>query len=260
MKYNYLQKIYYSDEQNDEIVNFNLKPKKIDGKYKYLHKNPFYNVFSFILYFIFAKIIVWFYIKFRRIKIVNRKILKKQKGGYFVYANHTCQINDAFHPTYTCLNKKPHFVCSSINVNQPVLGKITPMLGALPLPDTLDATRNFNKAMEQIVKKHPIVIYPEAHLWPYYTKIRPFGDKSFRYPVQLKKPVYTFTTTHQLKKPGKKPKIVVYVDGPFYPDYNLSPIEQRKDLHDKVFNSLVENSKNSNYEYLTYIKKNQGDN
>lgn len=46
--------------------------------------------------------------------------------------------------------------------------------------------REFNNAIEaRLSKKHPIVICPEAHVWEYYTRIRPFADTSFRFPARL---------------------------------------------------------------------------
>ncbi len=256
MKYKYKQKMFYANELTTELGDFNITPIKIDENYKYIHKNPFYKLFAFFMYYIFARIAVWFYLKFKGIKIVNKKVLKKcKKGGYFVYANHTSQLIDGFHPTYTCSPKKPHIICNADNVSMKFIGKLTRVWGAIPLPDTIGATRNFNNAIETILKNNnPIVIYPEAHLWPYYTKIRPFEDKSFRYPVKYNKPIYTFTTTYQLKKEGKPPKVTIFVDGPFYPNTNLSQQEQREELRNIAYNTMVERSKKSNYEYLTYIK------
>lgn len=253
----YKDKMYYSDELNDEVLDFNINAKKIDENYKYIHKNPFYRFAEWFMYRIVAVIIVWFYVKFKGIKIKNNKVLKKCKnGGYFIYANHTQQLADGLHPTYTCFPKKPHIICGADNVSMPVLGKITPMWGAVPLPDTIPATRNFNMKIEEVLKhNNPILIYPEAHMWPYYTHIRPFTDKSFRYPVKYNKPIYTFTTTYQKKKEGKPPRITIYVDGPFYADPTLSPNEQRTQLRDWAYNTMSERAKMSNYEYLTYIKK-----
>ena len=58
--------------------------------------------------------------------------------------------------------------------------------------------KNFINAIEtHLNRKHPITIYPEAHIWPYYTKIRPFRDVSFRYPIQYKKPTFCMTNTYQ---------------------------------------------------------------
>lgn len=254
MKYHYKQKVYYKDETT-ELGNFNITPKKIDGNYKYIHKNPFYRMFAWFIYYIFARVVVWFYVKFKRIKIVNKKALKKCKTGCFIYGNHTSQFVDGFHPTYTCAPKKPHLICNADNVSMPFVGKLTPMWGALPLPDTIEATRNFSAALENALKhKNPIVIYPEAHLWPFYTGIRPFSDKSFRYPVKYGTPIFTFTTTYQCKKVGKPPRITIFVDGPFYADKNLTPPEQRKQLSDWAYATMMERAKNSNYQFLEYVK------
>ena len=91
----------------------------------------------------------------------------------------------------------------------------------MPLPEGLEAHKNFLNAMEYRLKqKHGIVIYPEARLWPYYTKIRPYDDQSFRYPAKYLVPVFCVTTTYQKTKKGKL-KTVIYVDGPFYPNNEL---------------------------------------
>lgn len=245
--------IHYSSPQ-DDVVNFGISPKKIDEKYIYVHKNPFYRFFSFITYWLIAKPIACLHYKLHGYKIVNRKLLKSVKGGYFIYGNHTAQILDAFGPTHIIKGKNPQIICDAENVSNGLVGKLIRMWGAIPLPSTIAATRNFNTRIEQSLKKgQPVLIYPEAHLWPYYTKIRKFNDTSFHYPVKYKKPIFTFTTTYQLKKTGKKPRIVVYIDGPFYPDETLSAKQQRAQLCEIAYNKMCERSLNSNYEYVKYV-------
>ena len=142
----------------------------------------------------------------------------------------------------------------------PWLGKVTPSLGALPIPDEKAAYRNFNAAIEtHIQRKHGVVIYPEAHIWPYYTRIRPFVDTSFTYPSKLSAPVYCFTNTYHLRKPGKEPKIITYIDGPFYPDPALPLKERRKNLRNQVYAAMCERAKASDYEPVRYIKKEGAD-
>ena len=69
--------------------------------------------------------------------------------------------------------KTNYIIVHPNNVSMPVLGKITPSLGALPIPDELSAYKNFLNAIEtRIAEGHSVVVYPEAHIWPYYTKIR----------------------------------------------------------------------------------------
>ena len=103
-------------------------------------------------------------------------------------------------------------------------------------------------------QKHCVSIYPEAHLWPYYTGIRQFPETSFKFPVNENKPSFTITTTYQKRKHRKKPRVTLFVDGPFWPDKTLSKKERAKKLHDEIYNTMVERSKNSTYDYVIYKK------
>ena len=109
------------------------------------------------------------------------------------------------------------------------------------------------------LKNNPIVIYPEAHLWPYYTKIRNFSSVSFRYPIKYDKPVFTFTTVYKKKKLSKKPKIEIFVDGPFYPNKSLPDKLAQTEMRNIVFNKLNERACLSDYEFVKYIKRSEHD-
>ena len=190
----------------------------------------------------------------------NRKVLKTVKGGYFVYANHTNQYSDSISPTFICFPHKPYVIVNRDNVYMPIWGKFAHMWGALPLPDTIDATKNFKKAMDYYVSNNrPIIIYPEAHLWPYYTKIRNYTEKSFRYPVEYNLPIFTFTTTYHKRKFSKNPRMIVYIDGPFYPDVNLNSLDKKKQLRDIAFIKMTERAKLNTYEYIKYIQRRSDD-
>lgn len=89
------------------------------------------------------------------------------------------------------------------------------------------------------------------------TIIRNFKYQSFRYPSSLNKPIFVLTNCYQKRKWSKKPKILIYVDGPFYPDNTLSELETAKKLRDITYNVMTERAeKYSTYEYIKYIKKN----
>ncbi|MBQ8235612.1 MAG: hypothetical protein IJZ37_02880, partial [Clostridia bacterium] len=138
---------------------------------------------------------------------------------------------------------------------------VTPSMGALPLPDDMDAYRNFLRAVDRRIDEgHAVVIYPEAHIWPYYTDIRPFPDTSFQYPVKQSAPVFCFTNTYQKRRFGSKPKIVTYIDGPFYQDTTLPPRIQKKELRDRVYACMKERAKRSNVVQIQYIKKEEDHN
>ena len=106
----------------------------------------------------------------------------------------------------------------------------------------------------RIGKNNSITIYPEAHIWPYYTKIRPFKSVSFKYPVKLNKPVFCITNTYQKRK-NNKVKIISYIDGPFFKNNELTSKEAEQDLRNRVYEKMVERSKNNNIEIIEYRKK-----
>jgi len=249
--------IYYTNELEDEFSNAVITAKKIDETYEYeggilrkIGRVFWYHIIAKPLAFLFLKL------KFGH-KIINKKVLYQiDKTGFFLYGNHTNAIADALIPTMVAHPTSTYVIVHANNVSMPVLGKITPSLGALPLPDDGKAARNFNKAIKNLIeKKNFITIYPEAHLWPYYTGIRNFKDGSLRYPVQLRVPAFCFTNTYQRRKFRKTPRIVTYIDGPFYPDYTINSQLQRQKLHQQILETMKERAKNSNVELIQYIKK-----
>lgn len=250
--------IYYSDELNDEFSVAQIDALSIDGNYKYGSSSFFWKLKRFFLYRIVAFPIAWVYMKLSwHHKIVNREVLKPyKKTGYFTYGNHTNAIADALIPTFVHIPKSVYVIVHPNNVNIPGLRKSTAYLGALPLPGNMDAAKNFMDTIRlRNSEKSVVMIYPEAHIWPFYTKIRPFTDLSFRYPVQYKTPVFCFTNTYQKRKFRKKPKIVTYVDGPFFADENLSQKEKRLSLRNQVYEAMCRAAQKNEVEVIKYIKK-----
>ena len=109
---------------------------------------------------------------------------------------------------------------------------------AIPVPNSdYEMANNFMNAISyHIKKKHRVLIYPEAHIWPYYNGIRHFKPASFRYPVMDNAPIIVMTTTFKKRRGCRKPKPIIYIDGPFYPDDSLSTQrDQINDLADKAY-------------------------
>ena len=244
--------IYYQDELNDEFSTAKITPRKIDGGYRYLPRGSL----CFFWYRIVATPLAFLYTKlFLRHTVKGAKTLRKYaKGGCFCYGNHTQAVGDALIPSMLAFPSKAYVIVHPANVSMPALGRVTPSLGALPLPDDLAAYRNFIKALDTVSAAHPVFIYPEAHIWPYYTGIRPFSDGSFVYPLRSGAPVFAFTNTYQRGRFFKRPKTVTYVDGPFYPDQSLPPSARKKDLRDRVYNAMCARAKNSDVNYIEYRK------
>ena len=125
------------------------------------------------------------------------------------------------------------------------------------MPGNKTAMKNFLEEIQTKIKnKNTITIYPEAHIWPYYTKIRPFKEVSFKYPIQMEKPAFCITNTYQrCGKNNQKIKIVSYIDGPFFAKNELNKKEKQRDLRNMVYETMQERSKNSNVEYIKYEKQ-----
>lgn len=250
--------IYYKDELNDEFSTAVIEARRIDGAYRYDRERGFSRLLSFFWYRLVAVLPAFGYLKLRFLhRVQGREKFKKTQGnGIFLFGNHTQIIGDALIPSFLRLPGKPSVVVHPNNVSMRGLGRITPYLGALPLPDDMAATRNFVSVIEKRIRAgRTVVIYPEAHIWPYYTGIRPFPDDSFHYPVKLSAPVYAFTNVYKRRKHTAHPRIVTYIDGPFYPDESLPPRERRRALRDTVYAAMRARAATSDCVYIEYRKK-----
>ena len=250
--------VYYSDELRDEFSTAVIQARPIDENYDYGGKTFSWKVKRFFLHRIFAQPIAVLYLKlvFRH-RIMNRSVLKKyKKGPMFVYGNHTNVFADPLVPTFVSFPQQAFVIVHPNNVSMPVWGKIMPYLGALPLPDNFSAMKNFIGTVKYHVEHNKsIYIYPEAHIWPFYTKIRPFPDVSFKYPIDYGCPVFCFTNVYKKRRFSENPKMLTYVDGPFFADEKLSPKERRRKLRDEVYNAMCRRSALNDVEIITYIKK-----
>lgn len=188
----------------------------------------------------------------------HRKISGNLQQGCYLYINHTQMVGDAMIPYYVLQKKWPAIVVSPANLSLPVIGKLIPYGGGLPIPHQLRKLREFNQVVQQTVQDGKcVVIYPEAHVWPYYTKIRPFELSAFHYPAKDQAPVFCLTNTYQKPRWGTKPQITSYLDGPFFAPTDLTQKERQKFLSEQVHSCMQVRSQASNYEYLKYQRKDQ---
>ena len=248
------KEIRYYSEYTDDLVTAKNQDYKLKDDYKWVRTDPLSGILSFLIYAL-ALIFSTVYCRlFLHVRFKNTRILRQtRKCGVFLYCNHTQPIGDVFDPALACFPNRIYTVVSPSNYGIPVIGKLLPYLGALPISDSLGGMRELNKAIEYRLKqKRCIVIYPEAHVWEYYTRMRPFPDTSFRSPIKFNEPVYTLTATYQKRKWGRKPKIVMYADGPFYPDSSLSAKQQATFLHDIVYDIMCQRSQKSDCKYIEY--------
>lgn len=251
--------IYYKDELNDDFAGTNIKQKKVDANFKFINKNIIVSFFAFLLYYVIAVPVIWFYSTcIRHVKYVNRRAVRKLKKPCFLYGNHTGVI-DAYSPGLICYPKRSKILVSADTVSIKGIKNIVQMLGALPVPNDSSGMMKFVQAVKYYNKKRYIItIYPEAHIWPFFTGVRNFKDTSFAYPVLTNSPVCAFFTAYSESKgfmhKFRKANVTVYVSDPIYPDTTLPRKEAQKKLRDEVYDFMKKCSeKHSTYSVIEYL-------
>ncbi len=246
---------FYTD-YTDDFVESKKQEKSLPENFTWMHKNIFYRLASQLLYGIIL-VITFFYTRcYLHVKVVNKEVMKQcGKGGCFLFGNHTQPVGDAFAPVRYAFPKRIYTIMGTANLGIPVLGKFLPLIGGIVIPDSLEGMKEFLRTIEARAKKNCIVVYPEAHVWPWCSFVRPFPDTAFRYPVMTGDPSFCMTTTYQERKPGKRPRATVYLDGPFYPDKELGNKKAQQKLHDTIYDCMKRRSENSTFEYIKYVRK-----
>lgn len=251
---------YYHDELRDDFNELGLERPPVPENYKYKRTNPINTFFSGILYHGIAKPILALFCLCCGIRVKGRKNLRKLEGkGAFIYANHV-GFSDVLKVQADIFfwRRRVNILGYSDSLSMPVVRNLTRALGYLPLPlkgDLKNMIRMQDAFEFYIKKKQHILIFPEAHIWPYYTKVRPFRDGSFIYPAKCNAPVLPVVTTWRKALIGKKPKQTIYILEPIFPKEGLTPTENKAYLHEETLKNMqaVANSV-SQYEYVKYIK------
>lgn len=252
---------YYSDELNDDFAcTRNIKSKGLPDDYKFVPKNRAWKTARFFVHKVLITPIAILLDSFM-CGIKNRRVLKGYKNkGAFLYGNHTSYFVDAANPTRIAYPRTADIITSADAVSIKVCGALVRLLGAIPLPESISGLKNFSADVAFAAESgHWIAIYPEAHIWPYYTGIRPYPATSFKYAAKSKLPVFSFTTVHRKRLLRRKPKRVTYIDGPFFADEALNLKERAESLRKQVYDTMCERSKLNNCEYIKYCKVNSAE-
>lgn len=261
MKSKTKQVIYYQDEINDDFAENPTKAYRISDNFKYIHKNPFFKLGSFILYHIIAKPIFYLILKLKyHVKVKNKKAIRQLKHtGFFVYTNHSQNIIDAFINHTMLFHRMGHIIASNDVYSLKGLNTIVNMLGTLPTPNNMIQSKNlFDAIKHNIDKNHVVVIFPEAHVWPYYNDVRLFQDTSFIFPATLNKPIVVTTVTYRQRKIFKNahPYITLHVSKPIFPKLGVPLKENQAYLRDIAYCIMKNNvRKFKSYEYIHYEQK-----
>lgn len=250
------KEIRYFTDYTDDFVETSDQAIKLPDDYQWIRTGLGAHILSALTYGA-ALIFGGLYCKtVLHVSFKNKKLLKNIKDGCFLYANHTQPFGDVIIPALALFPKRIYTLASPANLGLKVIGKALPYLGALPIPDSISGIKKLSAAVSARARQgNCIVVYPEAHVWEYCRDIRPFSDASFTYPVKEGLPVYCMTAVYTEQRLFNRPKLTAYIDGPFFPDTNLTKKEQAAALCLAVKEKMTERSALGNCEYIRYEKR-----
>lgn len=252
--------VYYSDPLHDDFEKTNLERPKLPEDYVYVNKKGGSRFWDGVVYWGLCKPLLRMVLAFNGFKIVGReKIKEAKKNGAFIYANHTSFL-DAFSVQVCGIKMQRTNIIGytdALTINK--AGRfIIRHAGYYPLPTTIKDYKKFEEGMNYLVneKHNCFVIFPEAHIWPYYTDIREFEAGSFAYPAKYNKPVIPMVSCYRKSKISKNAKITMYVLDPIYPREDLSERENKQYLRDECYKAMKKCAEeHSTYQFVTYVYK-----
>ena len=253
--------IVYSDPLNEDFSGSKFKNVPLPKKYKFFVWRPIYWVFQEFLYYVIAVPVMWIIGKIGwGFKVKGKRKIKKAhlgRKGYFIYGNHTTRADAFFGPVGVCLPRHAYIITSDNVMQHRILLPLLRMLAAIPLPSYPEQVEPFNECIRKRFRRgEPIIIFPEAHIWPYCTRIRPFPDQAFTYPAQLGAPVFGMCVTYEEHKILKflKPRAVVHISNPIYPDMSKPLGERTHELREAVYNFMEDTASSlDNVEHWRYV-------
>ncbi len=248
--------VYYSDALNDEFSGISRPPFAIGADFPFLREGRLYRFFKYIVYRVFVTPFAFLYCKCKfRMRAEGREKLRAVKGGYMLYGNHTQVPGDGLLTNVVTYPRETHVLVNSDNVALPGTRTIMQMLGALPIPTARAGFPPFTEALHYHLQKgRALAVFPEAHIWPYATVIRPFSAVSFRYPVMENVPTFAMTVTYRSSKKGK-PRMVTYVDGPFFGEGETVKARQHN-LRDQVYAAMKARADApENVAFIRYVER-----
>ncbi|MBQ8159743.1 MAG: hypothetical protein IJ083_03235 [Clostridia bacterium] len=251
--------VVYHDPLKDDFARTVFHAEGLPENFRYIHDRRSWRAFATVLWCVALPLVFIINYGFYGMRVKNRKALKKVKregGGWFLYGNHSHGFPNATMPSLLAFPKRAYVLANPDALALPVLKTVTQMLGAFPVPFTVSEHRAFLRAMDKRLQEEgAFAVYPEAHIWPYYTGVRPFPDTSFAYPVRYQKPVIACSVTYRKRLlPFLPPALTLHLSDPIYPDAEKPVGEARKQLHRAVYDFLTEHARENEVEYYRYVQ------
>ncbi len=235
-----------TDQHVDGEIMKNFETKKeVNASYNFRIKNPVGKFFAFLWWSLVALFVPFIVLVFHGTRIKGKRNLRNlKKSGAVVISNHVLYL-DCMITAQCVYPKKLYFHVLENSMTIPVLSKLMKGLGAIPIPKKQSAKKVFMEETNKILKeKRFICVYPEAALWPYYEKIRPFKSGAFHFAVKNNVPIIPICINFRRRKGiFKKLKIraklvTVHIGKPIYAKEGLEYQEAVNELKERSQNNM----------------------
>ena len=253
-----MKTFYFTDPLHDDFAEMNIQKRTIDESFTYAHTALPWKICANVLYYGLGVPLGWLIGKvWFGVRLENRSVMRRLPQGCFLYGNHTQAFTDAACPAVISFPKRAYIVAGAETASIKGITALVQMLGALILPTELSGMKKFKNALElRCAENSVITIFPEAHLWPYYTGVRPFVSDAFSYPVKYNKPVVVAMTTYRKRfLRCLPPAVTVTLSDPIFPDPSASPREARQKLRDAAYAFMCTQAKRNEVEHVRYIDR-----
>src|SRR5690554_215530 len=203
---------------HDYQVLKNVKKIKLKKDYTFFNHNPFFKIASFFTV-LFIKIVALyiFGILFRGLRIKGKKNLKHLKKDRFILVSNHVHVLDAVWIGALLFPRKIYVTMLQSNLGLPVVGTILRVAGGIPIPETKEHMVHFlDELKNELSKKTPVLVMPEASIRPYHVGIRKFLSGAFRFAADADAKilpfVYGYKETNFIQKIySNKPRLHLHI-------------------------------------------------
>lgn len=235
---------FHVDGERDESKLSNVE---IDKNYKFRIKNPIAKFFANLFYCFAALVIPFIVYLAHGVRFRGRRNLRSLKNtGAVAITNHVLYL-DCMMIAQAVFPKKLYFQVLENNMKLPGVRFFMKACGCMPIPRKQSAKRVYVEETDKILKdeKKFVGIYPEAALWPYYTKIRKFKPGAFHFAVKDDVPIIpviiNFRAPRGIQKwfNMKVRYVTVHIGKPIYANKDLPFNESVTELMERSHNIMV---------------------
>ena len=252
------------EDLNEDIYQAKFLDIKLNYKKIYKKPNAFTRAFKYIAQKCIALPLLYLYDKiYLGVKVKGKKNLKALNGGAITISNHVHYVDWSVGPAFLFKRKSVAVITLKDNFKIPTIRHLCKLYGCLPLPESTSDWTLFYKCIKRLlVEENKIVhLFPEASLWPYYNKLRPFKRGSFYFAVKYNVPILPYLITFRKPKGIEKlirraPRLTIIVGEPIYANQELDSKAQIDDLCNRAHIAMQTMlDENPSIEYYKYINE-----